>query len=243
MQRIATWAAGAALLCAATGSFAAHHEEKDLKAVAKGWYDAACADLAGFIAYVDKHMADDGVFMPGRYVGLGFTVDNNEGDDFGTVMSVTPGTPAAEVLKAGDQFVSVNGMAMTFANRDKTTFRGKPGEAVKAEIMRDGKKMPVEVNRGIIAAKNSKERVLANLALADADDWPADSCAVTDVIAEGKVVYVTGEWSDTEVETGYTFTQRGISRFEFNDDGKIVEGWNMTEERFVLEQLGYTISR
>ena len=74
MHKIAKRALLATALCAATVANAGHHEG-DNKAVAKGWWDASCGSLDGFMAYVDKHMADDGVFMPDRYVGLGFQVD------------------------------------------------------------------------------------------------------------------------------------------------------------------------
>ena len=242
MHKIATRALLATALCAATVANAGHHEG-DNKAVAKGWWDASCGSLEGFIAYVDKHMADDGVFLPDRYVGLGFQVDSDEGDNFGTVMRVTPGTPASEVLMEGDKFVSVNGMAMTVENRDKTTFRGAPGEAVSAVIMRDGKEMAIEVNRGIIAVESSKAQSLANLELADAENWPSDSCNVMEAVQEGNVVYVWGDYTETEADTGIQFTAMGVTRFEFNDEGKISRAWNLNEERFVLEQLGFNISR
>ncbi|MFT4768747.1 MAG: hypothetical protein ACI8RN_001885 [Glaciecola sp.] len=243
MNTLKCLAAGTALLCVSSGAFAAHHEGPGNKAVAEAWFEASCGDLAGFTAYVDAHMADDGVFMPARYVGLGFTVENDEGDGFGTIMAVTAGTPAASVLKAGDQFVSVNGMPSTYQNRDKTTFRGQPGESVNAVVMRDGKEMSVDVNRGIIASKNVKSTVLKNLGIANADDWGTAECSVVEVVAEGDVVYLTTDYSDTETETGYPFTQRQVTRMKFNDHGKVTEATILGEDRFVLEQLGYSISR
>ena len=186
-------------------------------------------------------MADDGVVMPARYVGFGFQLDSNPEDEMRVVL-VTPDTPASKVLQQGDVFVSVNGVPSTFENRDKMTFRGKPGEPVPAVILRDGKEMEIEVNR-VIEAVNNKERVLKGLGLADADDWPADSCSVVEVVAEGNVVYVHREWSDTESETGYKFKQRDVTRFEFNEAGKVSKLWGLGEGQFVLEQLGYTITR
>jgi hypothetical protein len=222
---------------------AAHHENAmDAKAVASGWVDAACGDLDGFIQYVKAHMADDGHWMPNRYVGLGFTMDADR-DTPPTVSLITPDSPASKVLQEGDVFVSVNGVAATWENRDKMSFRGKPGEPVPAVIRRDGKEMQVEVSRGIIAPKNSKARALEGLALADADEWPTDSCKVLEVVQEGSVVYVFSEWTDTESDTGIEYSQRAVNRFRFNDAGKVVEGWGMNEDRFGLEQLGYTISR
>ncbi len=165
MQTVIRWAAAATLAMTATAIFAAHHEgPKDQKEVAAGWTKSSCGELAPFISYVEKHMADDGVFMPARYVGFGFQLDNNPEDEMRVVM-VTPDTPASKVLQQGDVFVSVNGVPSTFENRDKMTFRGKPGEPVPAVILRDGKEMEIEVNRGVIEAANDKERALMPIAV------------------------------------------------------------------------------
>ena len=243
MQTAIRWAAAVAIAMTTTAVFAANHEApKHNKEVASDWMKSACGELAPFIAYVEKHMADDGVFMPARYVGFGFQLDSDPEDEMRVVL-VTPDTPASKVLQQGDVFVSVNGVPSTFENRDKMTFRGKPGEPVPAVILRDGKEMEIEVNRGVIEAVNNKERVLKGLGLADADDWPADSCSVVEVVAEGNVVYVHREWSGTESETGYKFKQRDVTRFEFNEAGQVSKLWGLGEDQFVLEQLGYTITR
>lgn len=243
MQSIIRWATVATLAMTTTAVFAAHHEgPKNQKEVAAGWMKSACGELAPFMAYIEKHMADDGIILPARYVGFGFQLDSDPEDEMRVVM-VTPNTPASKVLKEGDVFVSVNGVPSTYENRDKMSFRGKPGEPVPAVILRDGKEMEIEVNRGVIETANDKERVLMGLRLADAEDWPADSCSVVEVVAEGNVVYVHREWSDTESETGYKFKQRDVTRFEFNEAGQVSKLWGLGEGRFVLEQLGYTISR
>jgi hypothetical protein len=51
------------------------------------------------------------------------------------------------------------------------------------------------------------------------------------------------ESSNTETDTGYKFKQRDVTRFEFNEAGQVSQLWGLGEDRFVLEQLGYTISR
>lgn len=244
MRPIYRLTVGCALLGAVSTLQAANHEDghKDNKSVAKGWLEAACADVDELSAYIEKHMADDGVFMPGRYVGLGFSLDPNN-DDEAVVAMVTPGTPAADVLKEGDVFISVAGMEATYENRDRMTFRGTPGEPVEAVIMRDGEEMDVEISRGIIASELSKARALRGLGMADAESWPADSCKINEIIAEGNVVYVDESATQTEDGTGISFEQRSVTRFEFNDEGKVVKLWTLSEDRFMLEQLGYSISR
>jgi C-terminal processing protease CtpA/Prc len=243
MKIVIRWAAAATLAMITAVVFAAGHEgSKGHKEVAAGWIKSSCGELDQFIAYIEKHMADDGVFIPARYVGFGFQLDSNPEDEMRVEM-VTPGTPASKVLQQGDVFVSVNGVPSTYENRDKMTFRGKPGEPVPAVILRDGKEMEIEVNRGVIEAVNNKKRVLKGLNLADAENWPTDSCSVVELVAEGNVVYVHVESSDTESETGYKFKQKGITRFEFDEAGQVSKLWGLGESRFVLEQLGYTISR
>jgi hypothetical protein len=215
MQTFIRWVAAATLAMISAGVFAAGHEGSDgHKEVAAGWFNASCGEL-----------------------------DDSNPEDEMRVEMVTPGTPASKVLKKGDVFVSVNGVPSTYENRDKMTFRGKPGEPVPAVILRDGNEMEIEVKRGVIEAVNNKERVLKGLSIADADNWPTDSCSLVEVVAEGNVVYLHGKSSDTESETGYKFKGQGISRFEFNEAGQVSKVWGLSESRFVLEQLGYTITR
>ena len=194
------------------------------------------------LAMVEENMAEDGVFRPGRYVGLGFQLDTNP-DDPMTVTWVMPGTPASEVLKVGDVFVSVAGIPATEENSDKLTFRGKPGEPVKAVIQRGDKQMDIEVKRGVIARSQTKAESLANIPLGDRENWGVDSFNIDEVISEGNVVYVVSSYVDTEATTGIQYTERTATRFVFDDDGKVAWLGGLGESRFVLEQQGYTISR
>ncbi len=241
MNHIGKALLGGVLLVFGTAAWAAHHENAN-EAVAKEWVMAANKGQAETRAVVEKYMADDGVFEAARYVGFGFQLDPLDLDQM-VVASVTPGTPAASVLKPGDVFVSVNGVASTRENRDRMSFRGKPGEPVKAIVKRDGKEMPIEVRRGVIAAMNSKSEVLANIDRANGETWGVDSGRIVEVLSKGNVVYVVDETTDTDDISGLQFEDRGITRFEFNDKGKVIKVRGMNEGRFVLEQLGYTITR
>ncbi|MEQ8861519.1 MAG: PDZ domain-containing protein [Pseudomonadales bacterium] len=228
------------LLVGAVSTAQADHHE--LKQVARGWVEASAKSPEALAAYIEKHMADDGVFVPERYVGFGFSFDPRNDDEM-VVVRVTPGTPAAAVLKAGDRFVSVAGTPATFENRDRLLFRGKPGETVKAVIERDGKQMEIAVARGVIAVETPKSESLRNIAMADPEDWEVDSLEISEVVQEGNVVFVVSEIADTEADTGFPFVERSVQRFQFNDDGKVARNWVLRESGFVLEQLGYTITR
>ena len=217
-------------------------EDSANKATARAWLEAGYKGRDEFIAVVKETRSDDGVFVAQRYVGLGFMMDPDN-DDAMTVLRVTPDTPAAEVLKAGDVFVSVNGIAATKENEDKVSFRGKPGEPVKAMIKRDGKQMEVEVKRGVINARTSKAKMLENMADANADDWPVDSYEIGGLVEEGSVIFAVSTYKDTEEDTGIEWTERIINRFVFDENGKVAWVVRRGESRFVLEQLGYTITR
>lgn len=212
------------------------------KATAKAWLEAAYTSRDEFLAVVKKHMSEDGVFVNPRYVGFGFSLDPNN-DDAMVVMNVTPDTPASEVLKEGDVFVSVAGVPATKENEDRMSFRGKPGEPVKAVIKRDGKEMDIEVKRGMIISRNTKAESLENMMNADAEEWPVDSYQIAGMVEEGSVIFAVTTYKDTESDTGYEFTERLIHRFVFDADGNIAWATNRGESRFVLEQLGYTIER
>ncbi len=232
---------GVILLLASTLAGAAHHEG-GIEAVAKDWIKASHTGKAETRAMVEKHMAEDGVFETGRYVGFGFGFDPQNDEDM-VVVFVTEGSPASRVLKVGDTFVSVNGVPATPENRDRLNFRGKPGEPVKAVIRRGDETMPIEVTRGIIDAKNSKAEVLANIDRADGETWAVDEGRIVEVMSKGNVVYVMHEIKDTDDDNGLPFENRMITRFEFNDAGKVARVSGLGESRFVLEQTGYTITR
>jgi PDZ domain-containing secreted protein len=221
---------------------AAQVQAGDKEAIARGWVEAAHKGRDAFMAYVKEHMAEDGVWEANRYVGFGFQMDPMNDEQL-VVTMVSPDTPAAGVLKEGDVFVSVADVPATAENRDRMAFRGKPGEPIKAVISRDGKEMPIEVSRGVIAKEDDKATVLRGISLSDPEAWPVDEGKVVDVVGEGNVVFVVDEVTETEDDTGITYTDRSVTRLEFNDRDQVVRGWSLDEGRFVLEQLGYTISR
>lgn len=224
-----------------------HGEPKGLsespnEKLAIAWVSAGYTGMDETLAMMKKNMADNGVFNPPRYVGLGFQLDSNNNDAM-KVVRVTPDTPASEVLMEGDVFVSVAGVPATPENNGKMSFRGQPGEAVKAVITRGGKEMEIEVKRGVIATTQTKAQSLANILLGSREDWPVDSFEIDEVLGEGNVVYVVSSYTDTEADTNIKYTERIISRFVFDDHGKVAWTGGLGESRFVLEQQGYTISR
>ena len=210
--------------------------------LATAWVKASYTSQDAALSMVDQNMAGDGVSVGSRYVGFGFVWDP-EGDGM-VVDYVVPESPASGVLMEGDSFVEVNGVRLTNENRINLGFRGKPGENVDAVILRDGVEMPISVARGAVQIRNSKEQVMNNISDGDAEDWgPEDFNIVETGVTNDGVVYVL-HWSEfIEDATGYKANAYTVTRFMFNDDGKVAWVGNLSEDRFVLEQQGYSITR
>lgn len=233
-----------AVIVAISGPVMAEHHESysPNEATSVAWVEAMHTGQAETKAMVEKHMAADGIAHQNRYVGFGFSYDPQNEDQL-VITNITPESPAAAVLKEGDIFVSVRGIPATDENRDRLSFRGKPGEAVKAVIKRGDKSIPVEISRGVIAAKNSKPEVLEAIAAGNAENWPVNEGRIVEVISKDNIVYVVHHVKDTDDQNGMAYEAYYISRFEFNDKGQVLSTRGMGEDRFVLEQTGFSISR
>ena len=216
-----------------------HQSAMDL---ATAWVTASYTSQDAALSMVDQNMAGDGVSVGSRYVGFGFVWDP-EGDGM-VVDYVVPESPASGVLMEGDSFVEVNGVRLTNENRINLGFRGKPGENVDAVILRDGVEMPISVARGAVQIRYSKEQVMNNISNGDAEDWgPEDFNIVETGVTNDGVVHVL-HWSEfIEDATGYKANAYTVTRFMFDDDGKVAWVGNLSEDRFVLEQQGYSITR
>tara|TARA_B110000014_G_scaffold264384_1_gene265484 strand:+ start:1298 stop:2071 length:774 start_codon:yes stop_codon:yes gene_type:complete len=213
------------------------------EAIAEEWVAATFTGKEETRSMVTNHLADDGIQSPGRYVGFGFQFDPNADKGKMKVTYITPGSPASEVLKVGDEFVSVRGVQVREGNMDKLSFRGKPGEKVKARIKRDGRAMNIEVARGVIAGEYSKSGILDNINSGDGDNWAADEFEIMEVLSKDNIVYVLDRSTRTEQATGLPYKAYKVTRFVFNENGMVSEFGALTEDRFILEQQGYTISR
>tara|TARA_A100001234_G_C12622658_1_gene384515 strand:+ start:1103 stop:1840 length:738 start_codon:yes stop_codon:yes gene_type:complete len=218
------------------------NDYKNRMKLASDWITAGYSGKDEAIAMVSDNMAEDGEYVGSRYVGFGF-VWNPDGDGM-VVDYVVPDSPASSVLQEGDSFIKVNGIELTNENRNRLGFRGKPGENVQAVVLRDGKEVPVSFARGPIQIKYSKKQTLDNFAQADADTWgPEDFDVIETSVTDNGVVYVL-HWEEfIEENTEYKSNAFTITRFEFNESGKVTWIGELTEDRFVLEQQGWSISR
>ena len=223
-------------------SFSMHHENTP-ESVAEAWTTAFHTGKQEAIDFVTKHMATDGVNVPGRYVGFGFMYNPNAEPGTMVVTGIMPNSPASKVLKVGDSFLSVNNVRVNERNMDKLNFRGKPGEEVKAVIQRDGKRQNISVARGVISSTYTKEQVLRNMNTALAEDWKPDEANIVEVVSKDNIVYVLHWAKDTDDNSGLPFEAYTVTRFVFNDEGQVERIGNLSEDRFVLEQQGYKISR
>ncbi|MEL0088014.1 MAG: hypothetical protein VW757_08020 [Halieaceae bacterium] len=228
--------------CGGAGPAPAPTENPNI-ATAKEWVTAGAAGKTEAMAAVQELMAEDGLLYRDRYVGFGFTWDPADEEGRMIVGTVTPESPVDGLLQPGDQFLSVRGVEVNEANMGKLDFRGKPGEVVDAVILRDGESMDISVARGIIDTPISKAQMLAWMDTGDADTWGPDKWELHEAIGQGNVVYVWTQGWNTDEVSGLPVDNHTVTRFEFNDEGKVVALGNLSEDRFALEQAGWTISR
>lgn len=210
---------------------------------ARAWVTSVNTSREAHIAAAKQYMAEDGAALQSRYVGFGFTWDPVDDNSRMIVSRVTPGSPAAGVLKSGDEFLSVQGIEVNADTLGKLSFRGVPGKPVSAVILRDGEEQPISVTRGVIESSISKQEFLTWASTQSDDDWSPDRFVIHDVIAQGDVAYVWSTIWDTDNVTDVPFETHVITRIRFNAEGQIYRLATVTEERFVLEQTGWNITR
>ena len=216
-----------------------HQDSMDL---ATAWVTASLTSQGDALSMVKDNMADDGVSVGERYVGFGFIWDP-EGDGM-VVDYVVPDSPAADVLKEGDDIVQVNGIPLTNDNRNQLGFRGMPGENVDVVVVRDGLFKSISFARGAVQVRYSKDQVINNISNGDADGWGPEEFNIIETGATNDGVVHVLHWSEfVEEATGYKANAYTMTRFMFDEDGKVAWVGNLSEDRFVLEQQGWSISR
>ena len=218
---------------------------------AKAWLTAFYTSRPAWMAMVEENMASDGVVVNNRFVGFGMMWDNVRATEEGRMIltGVRPDGPASGTVKAGDEFISVLGIPVTkeTLQGDKLPFRSvKAGETVAAVIKRDGKEMPIEITRGKVPeALTTKNRLLENLSRGKDDQWywKNSKIQIKEVIGDANILYTRYQVIHTDSVSKLPFEVEYVVRHTFNNEGKITSNWGLSEERFRLEQTGYTISR
>jgi hypothetical protein len=216
-----------------------HQDRIDL---ATAWVTAANTGKAEAIEMVEKNMAKDGVVAGDRYVGMGFIWNPDESGM--TVTYIIPDSPASKSLEVGDSFVEVAGVKVSDDNRNRLGFRGKPGEEINAVVLRNDELVSVSVARGAVRQMSSKSQMLETMTEGDAEGWgPEEFNIIETSVTNDGVVWVLSWAKFIEDATGIEANAYTANRFVFNDEGKVTRVANLTEDRFVLEQQGYSITR
>ena len=211
------------------------------EAVASDWVTAGYTGKNESIDMVTINMAEDGKSVQGRYVGFGFNWDPRENEM--RVGGVTADSPADGVLQVGDLFLEVEGIKVSPENFGKLPFRGLPGEKISTVIERDGKEKKISIARGTVRGELSKDQVLDNMNSGDQELWPAKTFRIIEVLSKDNIVYVLSHATQTDNMVDIDFKAYTMTRFMFNESGKVIEVANLSEDRFILEQTGYSISR
>mgnify|MGYP001192553510 FL=1 len=225
----------------ASNSFASNAD------TARSWINDAYTGKDEMIASVKENMAEDGLNYPGRFVGFGFNWDPDLDEGRMVVQRVIADSPAEGILQPGDEFISVEGVEVNQKNIDeeKLPFSGLPGKKVNAVIIRNGNEKNIAVTRGIVNSFSTKSQVLENLSGADSENWTTIEHRINEVATndEDNTVYVWHWHKSLNTTFDLEFEQNVVTRLAFNDEGKVIAIGDLSEERLVLSQLGFSLTR
>jgi hypothetical protein len=113
--------------------------------------------------------------------------------------------------------------------------------------MRNGETISITVERGIVSPTYSKERILDNISNSDADEWNKNSLGfeIREVVSDisKRIVYVKTWDKFLDDVSGLEAEALTLTRFEFDENGKVLTVGNMTENELILRQTGWSITR
>jgi hypothetical protein len=110
-------------------------------------------------------------------------------------------------------------------------------------LVRAGKKMPIAIARGVISNLYGKAVLLTEIAGANPDNWGVDEITIHESVRKDNVVYVWSEIKDVDWQSKLPYESHVVTRFVFDDHHRITRVGELQEDRFVLEQQGFQISR
>ena len=225
-------------------------DSTNIASLAKSWVASSYESKDAALNMVTENMSDDGYNIGSRYIGFGFNFNADAMEKDGMVVTnVIDGGPASSVLKVGDKFISVNEVLVTQESIDdgSLSFRGTPGVPVSAIILRDGEEISITVERGIVEPTYSKAQIIQNISNADAEKWGENSLEseIREVVADASkgVVYVKTWDKFLDDVSGLEAEALTLTRFEFDQNGKVLTVGNITESELVLRQTGWSITR
>lgn len=222
----------------------------NIASLAESWVASSYESKDAALNMVTENMSDDGYNIGARYIGFGFNFNADAMETDGMVVTnVIQGGPASSFLKVGDKFISVNEVLVTQESIDdgSLSFRGTPGVPVSAIILRDGEEISITVERGIVEPTYSKPQIIQTISNADADNWGENSLGyeIREVVVDTSkgVVYVKIWDKFLDDFSGLEAEALTLTRFEFDQDGKVLNVGNMTESALILRQTGWSITR
>ncbi len=225
-------------------------DSTNIASLAESWVASSYESKEAALSMVTENMSDDGYNIGSRYIGFGFNFNADAMETDGMVVTnVIQGGPASSVLKVGDKFISVNDVLVTQESIEdgSLSFRGTPGVPVSALILRDGEEISITVERGIVEPTYSKAQIIENISNADADDWGENLLGyeIREVVVDASkgIVYVKKWDKFLDDVSGLEAEALTLTRFEFDQNGKVLNVGNMTESELILRQTGWSITR
>lgn len=190
----------------------------------------------------DQYFSQDYVSRAAPYIGMGFSVDS--AGDKHRVNGIVPGSPAEGKLQVGDELlwaeVGQQRLA-TYAEILQGVLQGHRGSSFRLCVRRGNQTCEYELTRGLFQGIDTHtEQAKAEIQELLTEQIPDLRVTINLILAHGDMVVCLLEYRGTHahLEREAVWREAWFVRLS---EGKIVEGWPVTDESSYLRQIGYRI--
>jgi hypothetical protein len=193
---------------------------------------------------LSEYLHKDLIYHGSPFIGTGFVADF-EIEDKMVIQRIIPNTPAAKVLKPGDEIIKAvddrKQWTTTKELMQSQWARGVPGKPIKLTILRDGEELDIEIKIALIEGLTFDYAQVLESEKYEIKNMPDAKYELLQILADGDKVACMVKFSGTDKTFDKYFSQIYMEMLELKD-GKIVSARGVYDEYNRLLQLGYTMN-
>ncbi len=210
--------------------------------IVRGFFDQVVN--AKQVDHLTEYVSEAFISHTAPYVGIGVTPDDTSGDRY-MIAHVIPGGPADGVLRPGDEIVRVSDDSRVWETfqqlKEGTWGLGKIDTVLHLEVLRKGQPLKLQLKRGLVPSADVPYSVLlAGFRSTLLEHWPDLQIELGQVIQQGDRISCQGTYSGTSQRYGRYAVWSFVMMYRLSN-GKIVEGWGLTDELTRMKQLGFQL--
>jgi predicted ester cyclase len=190
----------------------------------------------------DQYFSQDYIARGAPYVGIGFSVDSSGNKHI--ISIIVPGSPAEGKLQVGDELLWAEDEHQRWATYEDISqgiLRGYRGRKCRMGIRRGSQTLEYELTRALFRGfDTNNDQAKSDMLEFMTKQIPDLMATIKLILADGDMVVCLLEYRGTHAD----FEREAVWReawFARLSEGKIVEGWPITDESSYLRQLGYQL--